>query len=855
MVVEAAREGNVARGEVVLARGAEGFRVHRLIRKIAGSAAVTRGDAGQAEDAAEQEILGRVVAVVRRDEESSLERPWSRPLHAARTFLRRVWLGGRRKLTGGLFGIVPAMILWQLLAGAAPAQANTVPITVTQTPSVTTVSPGGQVTYTDVMVNTNNTASTHMPVFTQPIPTNTTYVSFVGPAGFNCTTGAVGGTTSVVCTDTTTFPANGTATLTVTVQVALGTAGQTVLNGNSTPTVTPALDYTVTTNITSTATVISADLSLTQSAAPASVGPGQSLTFTNTITNINDATGGSTAAAPVVTFATPLNTTFTSASGVGYTCSGLAAGATGTETCTATGPLAVSGTSTVTIVVAVNGGTANGTVIMGSAMVSSTTYDPSAANNTGTSTSTVTSADLSLTQSDAPTSVGPGNKITYTDVITNNGPATAAAPVLTFATPANTTFASASGTGYTCAGLAVGATGTETCTAAANLANAGTATITIAVTVAAGAPLGTVITGSATVTSTTFDPNLANNTASSTATVAGADLTMSQTTSVSVVDTGVNFTYTEIATNNGPATVPAGTLVIYQQTPPNTTLVSIAVDANWTCVKPAAGGTGPIICTYTPALAGGANTSADPIVFVLKVNAATAYGTTILNSATVTSQTIDPVPSNNTTYHHGACRVGDAGRFGALDDGRAYAGVSVFHADVHHSSAEPWSGKRSDGQGCGYHSFGDGISVGERSGGMDVYGIDPAADTDYGHLRAYGHAGGGRVRNHYDCGDFAIGSGSNLEHRDGQLDHDGSGVNQQQRDGHNRGAAARLRDARQRWRRWQFDRRGEHLLSRHRNAHGGHDAQHGYAGRGLRRGDAHWRGRSAAHHADARFAD
>jgi hypothetical protein len=54
------------------------------------------------------------------------------------------------------------------------------------------------------------------------------------------------------------------------------------------------------------------------------------------------------------------------------------------------------------------------------------------------------------------------------------------------------------------------------------------------VTVVAATPLGTVITGSSTITSTTFDPNLANNTASSTATVAGADLTMSQTTSVSV---------------------------------------------------------------------------------------------------------------------------------------------------------------------------------------------------------------------------------------------------------------------------------------------------------------------------------
>jgi len=128
---------------------------------------------------------------------------------------------------------------------------------------------------------------------------------------------------------------------------------------------------------------------------------------------------------------------------------------------------------------------------------------------------------------------------------------------------------------------------------------------------------------------------------------AQADLTMSQTTSVSVVDTGVNFNYTEIATNKGPNAVPAGTLVVYQQTPPNTRLQSITVDANWNCPNP--GATGPIICTYQLALASGASTAADPIVFTLRVNAGTADGTTILNSATVTSQTIDPVPSNNTS--------------------------------------------------------------------------------------------------------------------------------------------------------------------------------------------------------------
>src|SRR6202790_3410201 len=130
---------------------------------------------------------------------------------------------------------------------------------------------------------------------------------------------------------------------------------------------------------------------------------------------------------------------------------------------------------------------------------------------------------------------------------------------------------------------------------------------------------------------------------------AQADLTMSQTTSVSVVDTGINFNYIEIATNNGPNAVPAGTLVIYQQTPASTTFRSITVDANWTCTTPGAGNSGPIICTYNLALANGASTAEDPIVITESVKTGRAADTTILNSATVTSQTVDPVPNNNTS--------------------------------------------------------------------------------------------------------------------------------------------------------------------------------------------------------------
>jgi len=255
--------------------------------------------------------------------------------------------------------------------------------------------------------------------------------------------------------------------------------------------------------------------------------------------------------------------------------------------------------------------------------------------------------DLSVTITAGATTVSPNGTITYTITATNNGPRNAQAPVVTFAVPANTTFQSDSGAAnWTCVDPAVGGTGTSTCTRNANMGNGSSSTFTLAVTVNSNVAGNTVITGTANIASTTSDPNTANNTASVNVTVNTADLSISQTTSVSTVPTGVNFTYSETATNNGPNTVPANTLVIYQQTPANTNFRGLVSSTNWTCTNPANAGTGPIICTYNLALAPGGTTAT--LSFNEQVNAGTAAGTTIQNSATVTSQTADPAPTNNT---------------------------------------------------------------------------------------------------------------------------------------------------------------------------------------------------------------
>src|SRR3989441_166010 len=126
-----------------------------------------------------------------------------------------------------------------------------------------------------------------------------------------------------------------------------------------------------------TSTVIAqADLSITKTDNPFSKNAGATLTYTVTVTN----GGPSTAANVQVTDNLPAGVTFQSASGTGWTC--VQAG--GVVTCTR-GSVVPGGAPPITITVtpALCG------TITNRATVSSTTIDPSAANNTATTSTTV----------------------------------------------------------------------------------------------------------------------------------------------------------------------------------------------------------------------------------------------------------------------------------------------------------------------------------------------------------------------------------------------------------------------------------------------------------------------------------
>jgi uncharacterized repeat protein (TIGR01451 family) len=180
--------------------------------------------------------------------------------------------------------------------------------------------------------------------------------------------------------------------------------------------------------------------------------------------------------------------------------------------------------------------------------------DPTPANNTATDTDTLTpTGDLSVTKTDGQASEVPGTPVTYTIVVTNPGPST-----LSAVSVADTFPAAITGVGWTCA-----ASGGATCAAPAGAGNiattvtlppAGSATFTATGTVAATATGTLANTATVAAAAGSFDPNLTNNSATDTDTLAPTtDLSVTNTDGQTSAVPGTPVSYTIVATNAGPS--------------------------------------------------------------------------------------------------------------------------------------------------------------------------------------------------------------------------------------------------------------------------------------------------------------
>ncbi len=500
-------------------------------------------------------------------------------------------------------------------------------LSVTNVAAPNPVQAGNNITYTQVVTNTGSSAITNG-TFTEATPANTTFVSIAPPAGWTCA-GFPGGP----CTATT-VAAGGSGTFTVIYKVNAGTAAGTVITDTATVNATNqsfGASSATATDVVATAT--QADLALSTTATPPTVLAGNDITYTQTVTN----NGPAAASGAIFTEATPTNTTFGSISApAGWTCTTPAAGATGTITCT--NPSVASGVSANIIVVLNVPATVTASSITANSSVSATTTDPLASNNSTTVVTPVNVAcDLTVTNSGTPSPVAAGSNITYTQTIKNNGPANCSSATFTEATPANTTFVSVAavttgGGTWLCPPL-----GPISCSNSSVVAGS-TATITAVYKVAAGTAAGTIITDTDTGGTTTRDTNLADNSATVKIAVASAtqaDLSVTNTASPNPVTAGSNITYTQVVTNGGP--VAAAAPVLTETLPANTTAVSLTGPAGWTCVL------ATLKCTDTTTMA----TGSASFSFVVKVNTSVAVGTTITDTASVASTTVDPNIANN----------------------------------------------------------------------------------------------------------------------------------------------------------------------------------------------------------------
>jgi len=340
--------------------------------------------------------------------------------------------------------------------------------------------------------------------------------------------------------------------------------------------------------------VPSADLAIAKT-GPATVIAGQTVTYVITVTN----GGPSRATAVSVNDVTPVGLTFLSNDCLNaFPCN--------------LGGLTVGQTRTITSTYRI-GAAYPGPTLANTATVAAATSDPVGSNDTSTALSTVSrSADLAITKT-GPGVVTPGQNVTYTIIVTNLGPSSAAGVSVDDPTPAGLAFASNDcGPSFPCSlgGMAVGQT----------------RTITTTFTVGAGYP-GTTLANTAAVAAATSDPVNTNDTATALSTVnLSADLAIAKS-GPGAVAPGQSVTYTIVVTNLGPSL--AAGVSVNDPTPAGLAFVSTDCGPSFPCSlgAMAAGETRTITTTFTV----GAGYTA----------------TTVANLATVSATTPDPASGNN----------------------------------------------------------------------------------------------------------------------------------------------------------------------------------------------------------------
>lgn len=266
-------------------------------------------------------------------------------------------------------------------------------------------------------------------------------------------------------------------------------------------------------------------------------------------------------------------------------------------------------------------------VITNNVSVASSTSDPDMSNNSDGEDTTVyvLQADLSVTKSDDVDPVTDGEPLTYTVVVTNNGPDAAENVIVNDTLPAGAAFKFATITQGTCA------IGFPLLQCQIGAINAG-GTVTLTIRVEPSSP--GFITNTVNVTSDIADPDTSNNSDSEDTTVNArqADLSVTKSDDVDPVTEGAPLMYTIVVTNSGPYEAKNVTL---SDTLPTGTSFNFATINQGTCAI----GSSLLQCQL------GMLSSGDSVTLTVRVTP--NLPGVITNAVSVTSDTADPDTSNN----------------------------------------------------------------------------------------------------------------------------------------------------------------------------------------------------------------
>ena len=538
-------------------------------------------------------------------------------------------------------------------------------LAITKSDGVTTATPGEMVTYTIVVSNAGPSATeaTVADAFSSELSCTWTCV---GSLGGLCAPGPVSGDVA----DAVTLPAGSTATYTASCAIANGAVGSPP-NGSlaNTATVTAAAGTTDPDLANNTASDLDtvlmrqADLQVTKSDGRTTAVPGDTLTYTIVASN---PVGPSDVAGATVSDVFPafLDCSWSCVAAGGGVCAtgpvqgdlvdtvDLPVGATATYTASCAIDVAAVGTLVNTATIAPPIGV----------------VDPQPGNDSATDADTVleVEADLTVSKTDGVTLAIPGQSVTYTVVVGNNGPNPifGARVVDDFPTELDCVWGCVASPGAVCTpgqvagniddltNLPVGATATYTATCQIDPGATGTLSNTATV----APPLGAT------------DPVSANDSASDLDTVLApeADLRITKTDGLTSATPGETLTYTvEVRNPLGPSAIADAQVV---DTPP------ASLDCSWTCV-----GSGGASCTPGPTVG-----DLDDLVTVPVGGIATYTGScvidplatgTLTNTATVTVPVgaTDTDPSNDSATDDDTVLVPQVDVQVALDDGTATA--------------------------------------------------------------------------------------------------------------------------------------------------------------------------------------